>query len=97
MKSPLALPFLLGLASAIAVSQKVSYADYRVVRVKNSAEVEQLIKQHSLATWEKQNGNVDVVIPPGVTALDGLETLVMHDNLGESIAKEADYDTYEGN
>ena len=96
MRSILALPFLLSAASAIAVPSKVSYAAHKVVRVKNSPEVEQLIKQNSLATWVKQAGNVDVVIPPGVTALDGLETLVMHEDLGKSIAEEGNYDVYEG-
>ena len=96
MRATVALPFLLSLAAAVAVPQKVSYADYKVVRVENSPEAQQLIKQYSLATWIKQNGNVDVVIPPEVTALDGLGGLVMHENLGESIAQEANYDPYEG-
>ena len=96
MKFALVSFFLLGLASAIAVPQKVSYDDHKVIRVKDTAEVQQLIKQHSLATWVKQNGNIDVVVPPGVTALDGIETVVMHENLGESIAQEGNYDVYEG-
>ena len=96
MKSILAVSFLLGLVSAAAVPQKVSYTDYKVIRVKTSDEVENLIQQHSLATWEKQNGNVDVVVPPGVTAFDGLDTITMHENLGESMANEANYDVYQG-
>ena len=96
MKSAWVSSLLLGLASAIAVPQKVSYTDHKVVRVKDTAEVQQWIQQYSLATWVKQNGNVDVVVPPGVTALDGFDALVMHENLGESIAQEANYDVYEG-
>ena len=97
MRSILASSFLLATTLAIAVPSKVNYADHKVVRVKDDDQAEQLIQQYSLATWVKGNGNVDVVVPPGVTALDGLDSLVMHDNLGKSIAKEANYDAYAGN
>ena len=96
MKSVLFLSALLGCVSAIAVPQKVSYDNHKVVRVEDNPEVQQFIKQYSLATWVKQNGKIDVVVPPGVTALDGMDMVVMHENLGDSIAKEANYDAYQG-
>ena len=96
MKSLLATSFLLGLAAAVAVPSKAVYDGAKVIRVKDSAEVKNLIKTNSLSTWIEANGNVDVVVPPGVDAFDGLESLTMHEDLGASITKESEYDVYAG-
>ena len=84
-------------SSAAAVPSKVSYDGYKVVRVKSSPEVESIIQDHSLATWNgagRAYGQIDVVVPPGVQALDGMDSHVMHEDLGASIAVETDYQAY---
>ena len=58
-----------------------------------------MIQGLSLKTWNgaaKDDGEVDVVIPPSVHAFDGMDMEVMHENLGASIAEEAKYDAYAG-
>ncbi|MCJ1365983.1 hypothetical protein MMC16_005108 [Acarospora aff. strigata] len=97
MRNFLLSSLLVALTSAAAVSNRVSYDGYRVVRVKSSDEVKSIIADNSLATWigaGRANGQVDVVVPPGVKAFDGLDAQVMHQDLGASIAKESDYEVY---
>ena len=98
---------ILGLASAAAVPQKVDYDGYQVIRLQvgdNLARVQSLIQTLSLSTWNggpKTNSEVDIVVPAAVTEqfeadTAGLSSSVMHTNLGESIAQEANYPVYEG-
>ena len=98
---------LLGFASAAAVTRKADYDGYQVIRLQvgnNLTEVKNLIETLSLSTWNggpKENSEVDVVVPPAVTEefeakTAGLSSQIMHANLGESIAGEANYPIYEG-
>lgn len=98
---------LLGLASAVAVPQKSNYDGYQVIRLQvgnNLTQVQNTIKTLSLSTWNggpKENSEVDIVVPPAVTGefeadTAGVNSQVMHANLGESIAREADYPAYQG-
>ena len=97
MRSVLALTSLLAVASAAATAQKsADYAKHKVIRVKQTAEIDQWIKQFSLPTWIKQGGNIDVVVPPSVSVLDGVKSTVMHADLGESIKQESSFQVYAG-
>ncbi len=98
---------LLGLASSAAVTRKADYDGYQVIRLQvgdNLAKVQSLIKTLSLSTWNgkaKANSEVDIVVPAAVTEqfeadIAGLNSQIMHANLGESIAQEANYPVYEG-
>jgi hypothetical protein len=98
MKSLLFLGFYLGVATADVADSSIrpSYAGYRVLRMNHSAEVRGVIEDQSLATWEasEHTGEIDVVVPPGLTALDDLTNHVMHHDLGRSIAREANFNEY---
>ena len=102
MKILLFSNLFLSLVSAVAVpgaTGKVNYDGYKVVRLQSSAQVKSMIQGLSLKTWNgaaKDDGEVDVVIPPGVKAFDGMDMQVMHEDLGASIAQEAKYDAYAG-
>lgn len=99
MKSLLISTFLVSLVSAIALEGQARYDGYKVVRVKSSAEVKKLIQELSLSTWNgaaKDDGFIDVVVPPGVQSFDTATTHVMHQDLGASIAAEAEYGVYAG-
>ena len=100
-------PLLLGLASSAAVTRKADYDGYQVIRLQvgdNLSEVQNIIKTLSLSTWNggpKLDSEVDVVVPGAVAEqfeadTVGLSSQVMHANLGESIAREADYPIYQG-
>ncbi len=97
MKNILLSSLLIALVSAAAVPGKVDYDGYRVVRVKSSDKVKSIIAEKSLETWVgagKANGQVDVVVPPGVEAFDGTDAQVMHQDLGASIARESNFEVY---
>ena len=95
MRSIFTLTSLLALTSAAATAQrKVDYANHKVIRVEHTAEVDQWIKQFSLPTWIKQRGNIDVVVPPSVSVLDGIQSTLMHADLGESIRQEGQFQVY---
>ncbi|MCJ1240681.1 hypothetical protein MMC14_008685 [Varicellaria rhodocarpa] len=97
MKAFLVSSLFISLACAIAVPGKVSYDGYKVVRLHSSAQIKSMIQGLALKTWNgaaKDDGEVDVVIPPSVHAFDGMDMEVMHENLGASIAEEAKYDAY---
>ena len=99
MKAFLVSSLFISLACAIAVPGKVSYDGYKVVRLHSSAQIKSMIQGLALKTWNgaaKDDGEVDVVIPPSVHAFDGMDMEVMHENLGASIAEEAKYDAYAG-
>ena len=88
MKLFLNSALFLALAAASAVpKQRVNYDGYKVLRVAYNDEVESLIQKNNIATWIKESGNIDVVIPPGVTALDHLDAKVMHEDLGVAVAE----------
>lgn len=92
----LAIPFA---ASAVVQSRQVNYDGYKVVRVESSEEVKNFIEKNNLGTWNgpaKDTGVTDVVIPTGMTELDGVTKTVMHEDLGAAIATESQYDIYAG-
>ena len=92
MKSLLVSSLLFGLAAAAVVApqaKKITYDGYRVVRVTQSKKVDSLIAENSLPTWSKEHGNIDVLLPPSKhQILDSLSPVLMHDDLGASIANE---------
>lgn len=107
MKLLLAFLYLLAFVYSAAVPGKVSYDNDKVIRLgvgDNVSKVNDLLRELSLSTWNgapKADGNVDVVVPESqlkafkdLTA--SMETQVMHENLGASIAKETAYDKYIG-
>lgn len=105
MKLLLAFLYLLAFVYAAAIPGKVSYDNDKVIRLgvgDNLSKVNDLLRELSLSTWNgapKANGNVDVVVPESQLkafkdSTAGMETQVMHENLGASIAKETAYDKY---
>ncbi|KAI4290013.1 MAG: hypothetical protein L6R35_000727 [Caloplaca aegaea] len=105
MRLPLLAPLALGLVSAIVLPRQANYDGYKVVRVEvgdKIAEVEKLIQKFALSTWNggaKAHSEVDVVVPADKIAefdseAAGLDSSVMHENLGSSIASEAEYQKY---
>ncbi|KAI4142983.1 MAG: hypothetical protein LQ341_003058 [Variospora aurantia] len=105
MRLPLLAPLALGLVSAIVLPRQANYDGYKVVRVEvgdKVAEVEKLIQKFALSTWNggaKAHSEVDVVVPADKIAefdseAAGLDSSIMHENLGSSIASEAEYQKY---
>ena len=97
----------LGLASAASVTKKVSYDDWKVYRVNvgsNAAKVNDIVSKLQLELWKGKPSSssvVDVMVPPSQiqdfeTSAEGIETKVMHDNLGLSIADEETFSVYAG-
>lgn len=95
----------LGLASAAAVTKKVSYDDWKVYRVNvgnNATDLKNLVSKLQLETWKGTPGTseiVDVMVPPTQirdfeASTDGIETQIMHENLGLSIADEETFSIY---
>jgi hypothetical protein len=65
---------------------------YRIKAGKQFAEVQKRIVELASDTWDQAHGNLDVVIPRdrvGEFEALGLKTYILHQNLGESIAKES--------
>lgn len=98
----------LGLASAASVAAPVNYDGWKVYRVNvgdKNAEFSKIVSDIGLATWKgrvETSKVVDVMVSPSQLdafekAAESLETQLMHDNLGESIAAEADFPVYAGN
>ncbi|KAH7064228.1 hypothetical protein BKA63DRAFT_169009 [Paraphoma chrysanthemicola] len=96
---------LVGLASAASVSKKVSYDDWKVYRVNvgsNAAKLNDIVSKLQLEVWKgnpSTSSVVDVMVAPSKikdfqTATEGIETKVMHDNLGLSIADEDSFSIY---
>ena len=107
MKILLFAPAIFALASAVAVSRKVDYSGYKVVRLdigEKLSKVESLIDSLGLSTWNggpKENSKVDIVVPASKVAdfdadTKDFDSHVMHEDLGASIAQEADYPVYAG-
>ncbi|KAI4169160.1 MAG: hypothetical protein LQ343_005905 [Gyalolechia ehrenbergii] len=105
MKLLVLASLVLGLVSAIVVPRKANYDGYRVVRLQvgdDSSKVKNIIQQLSLSTWNgapKDNSEVDVVVPADKfsefeSSTAGLNSSIMHEDLGASIAKETDYQAY---
>lgn len=89
----------LGLVSAATVSKKVSYDDWKVYRVNvgsNADKLTSLVSKLKLETWKGKPATsdiVDIVVPPTQikefeASTVGIQTQVMHENLGASIADE---------
>lgn len=97
----------LGLASAATVAKKVTYDDWKVVRVNvgaDAAKLENVMSKLQLELWKGKPASsdvVDVMVPPSSVKdfeaqTQGFETKVMHENLGLSIADEQSFSTYAG-
>ncbi|KAF2714342.1 hypothetical protein K504DRAFT_477890 [Pleomassaria siparia CBS 279.74] len=95
----------LGLASAASVANKVSkvsYDGWKVFRVNDgdTAEFQAVVDNLQLKTWKGRVGHsavVDVVVPPTqieAFTSSGLDTKLMHDDLGASIADETNFPVY---
>lgn len=105
MRLPVLAPFVFGLVSALALPRATKYDGYKVVRVEvgdKIVEVETLIQKLALSTWNggaKAHSEVDIVVPADkVAEFDSeaadLDSRIMHENLGFSIARETDYQIY---
>lgn len=102
MKYSLAVSGLFALASAATLaptssSPKKSYAGYKVVRLSvgpDVAAVQGMVDRLGLATWmgaPRANAKTDIVVPPErVSAFEaetaGMDSLLMHDDLGASMS-----------
>ncbi|KAH9881131.1 hypothetical protein J1614_001626 [Plenodomus biglobosus] len=89
----------LGLASAATVAKTVSYDEWKVYRVNagsNTAKFKDVVSKLKLEVWKGNPASsdiVDVVVPPTQisdfeSSTADIETRVMHENLGLSIADE---------
>jgi carboxypeptidase A4 len=98
----------LGLASAATVPKKVSYDDWKVYRINigpNADKVNNVVSKFDLQLWKGKPATssvVDVMVPPSQikdfeASTADIETKVMHDNLGLSIADEDTFSVYAGN
>jgi carboxypeptidase A4 len=97
----------LGLASAASVAKKVSYDDWKVYRVNvgsNAAKISDVMSKLQLELWKGKPASsdvIDVMVPPSAirdfeASTADVETSVMHDNLGLSIADENSFSVYAG-
>jgi carboxypeptidase A4 len=97
----------LGLASAASVTKKVSYDDWKVYRINigsNAAKVNDVVSKFDLQLWKGKPSSssvVDVMVPPSQiqdfeASTEDIETKLMHDNLGLSIADEDTFSVYAG-
>lgn len=86
---------------------KVSYKDDKAIRLavgENVSKVKRMIRDLSLSTWNgdpQANKYVDLVVPQSklatfTTSTESMETKIMHEDLGASIEKEANYVAYSG-
>ncbi|OAL43810.1 hypothetical protein IQ07DRAFT_288497 [Pyrenochaeta sp. DS3sAY3a] len=94
-----------GLVSAASVTKKVSYDDWKVYRVNigsNTDKFTDVVNKLQLETWKGKPATsnvVDVMVPPSQVAdfeasTEDIETEVMHENLGLSIADEQSFGVY---
>jgi carboxypeptidase A4 len=97
----------LGLASAASVTKKVSYDDWKVYRINvdsNKEKANEVVNKLQLELWKGQPSSssvVDVMVPPSQVndfeaSTADVETRLMHDNLGLSIADEESFSVYAG-
>jgi len=93
--------------SAVSVPTKISYDGYKVFRVgygTESSAIDDLVSSLSLQTWKssaKGTGHVDVVVPPSALqdfqlGTADMDTSIMHNDLGSSIAEEESFQAYAG-
>jgi carboxypeptidase A4 len=98
----------LGLVSAATVTKKVSYDDWKVYRINvgsNADKVNDVVSKFNLQLWKGKPSTssvVDVMVPPTQikdfeASTGDIETKIMHDNLGLSIADEDTFSVYAGN
>lgn len=100
---------LLGMASAATLLEprKVSYDGYKVVRLpvgNQVAKVNNIVSKLGLATWKgapRKGAFADIVVPPSQIAafseeVAGIDTIIMHEDLGASIAEESGFEIYAG-
>lgn len=91
--------FLATASAAVLPLQPVSYEGHKVFRVavgNNVDRVNQIVEKLNLQTWKaakKAGVFADIVVQPAqldafTKATKGLETTVMHENLGAAIANE---------
>lgn len=97
----------LGLTSAASITTKVNYDGWKAYRVNvgdDNAKFSKVVSDIGLETWKGRADSsavVDVVVAPSQLeafekAAKELNVELMHDNLGESIAAEADFPVYAG-
>jgi carboxypeptidase A4 len=97
----------LGLVSAATVTKKVSYDDWKVYRVNigsNADQFKSVLSKLKLETWKGKPATsdvVDVMVPPSQisdfeASTADIDTAVMHENLGASIADEEVFSIYAG-
>ncbi|KAF2114115.1 hypothetical protein BDV96DRAFT_109773 [Lophiotrema nucula] len=95
----------LGLASAASVAKTVNYSGWKVYRINvgdATAKVSDVVSSLALATWKGKVATskvVDVMVPPSQIEQfeqlsEDLDTELMHDDLGASIAIETDFHVY---
>lgn len=107
MKSALIALASLALANAVSVASKVSYEGSKVFRLNggaDTAKVKSIISKYKLDVWTgpvKANSHVDVVVPPSLITkfekeTEDIESEIMHEDLGASIADETNYEIYAG-
>ncbi|KAF2124252.1 hypothetical protein P153DRAFT_390803 [Dothidotthia symphoricarpi CBS 119687] len=95
----------LGLASAASVTKKISYDDWKVYRVNvgsDTAKFGKVVSKLQLETWKGKPATsdvVDVMVPPSQisdfeASTSDIETKIMHENLGLSIADEQGFEVY---
>jgi hypothetical protein len=83
-------------AATIRSPETTSYDGYKVYHVKTgrqSAQVRRELSKISHNVWETSSDHIDVAIPPHEVATFealGLNTRLLHANLGSSITKEAE-------
>lgn len=92
-------------ALAIATQVKVNYDGYQVFRLKadekNIGKINDIVSSLDLQTWKSSAkvGIADIVVPPEqvenfLRITEDFQREVMHDDLGASIAEEAQFDEY---
>ena len=102
------LPLLAApLVPAAAIAPK-DYSGHKVIRIptndENVAKVQGIIDDLGLDFWKypkKAGLNADIVVPPSKVSsftdlVDGLESEIMHEDLGASIKAESTFEIYEG-
>lgn len=109
MRSSIALLPLLAapLVPGAALAPK-DYSGHKVIRIptnnENVEKVQGIIDDLALDFWKypkKAGLNADVVVPPAKVSsftelVDGLESEIMHEDLGASIKVESTFETYKG-
>jgi carboxypeptidase A4 len=97
----------LTLVSAASVAKPVDYDGWKVYRVNvgdDSTKLASVVDNLKLATWKGKVATskvVDLMVPPTQIqdfekSAEGLNTEVMHENLGASISDETKFSVYAG-